>query len=252
MESGTHSDLLEVWGLPPHDVFAVGNDGTILEYDGVTWHGMDSPTSNDLTDVWGWTGDDVFAVTGIGQTLHYDGDTWSVRTAPLLSPLTSLWGVSASEVYAAGDHRDLIRYNGSEWVVAAGPGGDKFSDIWGVGSSFIVVAEPKTFGGGVGLGPEGSIHLYDGNDWRVWADSLYVRPVSIWGASPGEVYAVGTEFIFTGRPPFIEIGSVLHFDGREWTRTDVAIDRRLRAIWGTSSGDVWSVGDGGYIVRMLR
>jgi hypothetical protein len=169
MESGTHSDLLEVWGLPPHDVFAVGNDGTILEYDGVTWHGMDSPTSNDLTDVWGWTGDDVFAVTGIGQTLHYDGDTWSVRTAPLLSPLTSLWGVSASEVYAAGDHRDLIRYNGSEWVVAAGPGGDKFSDIWGVGSSFIVVAEPKTFGGGVGLGPEGSIHLYDGNDWRVWA-----------------------------------------------------------------------------------
>ena len=53
-------------GVPASDVFAVGDGGTILHYNGSTWSSMTSGTTNYLRGVWGSSGSDVFAV----------GDQW--------------------------------------------------------------------------------------------------------------------------------------------------------------------------------
>ncbi|MFC1926945.1 hypothetical protein ACFLWV_04270, partial [Chloroflexota bacterium] len=45
MTSGTLDDLWGVWGSSSTDVFAVGDNGTILQYDGSDWTPMTSGTA---------------------------------------------------------------------------------------------------------------------------------------------------------------------------------------------------------------
>ncbi len=51
--------LLDVWGSSGSNVFAVGDSGAILHYDGVSWSAMSSGTTNSLLGVWGSSGSDV-------------------------------------------------------------------------------------------------------------------------------------------------------------------------------------------------
>lgn len=67
----TEGWLQDVWGSSGNDVFAVGDNGTILHYDGTQWRQMNSGTSETLYDVWGVSGSDVFAVGTGGTILHY-------------------------------------------------------------------------------------------------------------------------------------------------------------------------------------
>ncbi|MFL5600605.1 MAG: hypothetical protein ACJ78I_09435, partial [Gemmatimonadaceae bacterium] len=64
--SGSTQLLRSVWGSAGNSVFAVGDNTTILRYDGSTWtaqtvNGTPSP-SMDLTGVWGASASNVFAV----------------------------------------------------------------------------------------------------------------------------------------------------------------------------------------------
>lgn len=65
-------------------------------------------------------------------------------------------------------------------------------------------------------------------DSRTWA-MLY----GVWAAGPNEAFAVG------GR------GTIRHFVGGDVRDgvTDAPVTEDLRAVWGTSSADVWAVGD---------
>jgi hypothetical protein len=55
----------------PHEVYVVGDFGTIGHYDGSRWSGMRSGTITDLYGVWGSSGRDVYAVGDEGTILHY-------------------------------------------------------------------------------------------------------------------------------------------------------------------------------------
>ena len=65
--------LNAVWGAGPADVFAVGDYGTILHYDGTAWKKMTSGTTNRLWGVWGSSSQDVFAVGDLGTILQHRG-----------------------------------------------------------------------------------------------------------------------------------------------------------------------------------
>ena len=69
MSSGTTYVLYDVWGSN-NDVYAVGNSGTILHYDGSSWSAMSSGTTNILYGVWGSSNNDVYAVGGVGTILR--------------------------------------------------------------------------------------------------------------------------------------------------------------------------------------
>jgi hypothetical protein len=74
MTSGTSNWLFGVWGSSGSNVFAVGDSGTILHYDGSSWSSMTSGTSNDLEGVWGSSGSNVFATGEGGTILHHSAD----------------------------------------------------------------------------------------------------------------------------------------------------------------------------------
>ena len=77
-----------VWGSSNSDVFAVGDGGTILHYDGSTWTTMNSGTNYSLTGVWGSTSSDVFAV---GFVFWHIGGAGTIVLLDLLWPYAS-WG----------------------------------------------------------------------------------------------------------------------------------------------------------------
>ena len=61
--------LNDVWGISGSDVFAVGNYGTILHYDGSTWSPMWSGADSRLHGVWISPDRDAFAVGYYGAIL---------------------------------------------------------------------------------------------------------------------------------------------------------------------------------------
>ncbi len=63
---------------------------------------------------------------------------------------------------------------------------------------------------------------------------------NVWGAAPDNVYAVGGD---------AGAGAVAHFDGAGWQTTIVTDSSDLWSVWGTSSRDVFAVGDDGAIVH---
>jgi hypothetical protein len=63
------SVLNEIWGSSATDVFAVGEDGVVLHYDGAAWT-LATPTRAGLLGVWGSSPGDVYAVGAAGTILH--------------------------------------------------------------------------------------------------------------------------------------------------------------------------------------
>ena len=51
----------------------VGQQPLALHWDGSTWEQMDSGTSQDLWGVWGTGENDVYAIGNSGTILHFDG-----------------------------------------------------------------------------------------------------------------------------------------------------------------------------------
>ena len=76
MSSGSSMTLRAVWGSSKSDVFAVGDNGTILHFDGSRWRPMSSGTTEHLHGVSGTAPDDVYAGGDNGTALRYDGFKW--------------------------------------------------------------------------------------------------------------------------------------------------------------------------------
>src|SRR5215831_18736214 len=67
------NNLSAIWGSEASDVWAVGDSGTILHWDGSAWSSVSSGTTNALRAVWGSGASDVWAVGDFGTILHWDG-----------------------------------------------------------------------------------------------------------------------------------------------------------------------------------
>ena len=107
--------LNSVWCSSPTDVFAVGENGLILHFDGNSdklWTPMISGTTAYLFDVWGSSSSDVFAV-GVSYDsttkqskpviLHYNGTSWSeIDTGMTVGSLNGVWGSASNDVFVVG------------------------------------------------------------------------------------------------------------------------------------------------------
>ncbi|MFO0656470.1 MAG: hypothetical protein U0787_15500 [Polyangia bacterium] len=60
-----------MWSSGDTFIIAVGDGGTILQYDGVAWKTMTSNTTANLRAVWGTSPTNIFAVGDGGTVLHY-------------------------------------------------------------------------------------------------------------------------------------------------------------------------------------
>ena len=102
LASGTTNTLYGIWGNDEEDVFAVGHNGTILNYNGTSWSSMTSNTTNTLYSVEGSGTSDVFAVGASGTILHYNDISWSSQTSGTTNTLYGVWDYNSSNIFAVG------------------------------------------------------------------------------------------------------------------------------------------------------
>ena len=62
--------MVAVWGNSPAQVFALGDAGTILHFDGLEWKVEPNPAPLDLSAVWGSSAVDVWAVGALGTVVR--------------------------------------------------------------------------------------------------------------------------------------------------------------------------------------
>jgi hypothetical protein len=147
--------------------------------------------------------------------------TWTESSLPNEGILTGCWVFGPKNIYVVGG--SIWKWNGTNWnedTVQWSRG-----TLHGLlsGSSLFAFSEKDMWitNGGVVLHVVGSYAVrFD------VGGSLH----SSWGTSSANMYSVG------------DGGTILHFDGTNWTRMVSGTTKNLYSIWGTSDGDIWAAG----------
>ena len=173
--------LNAVWSSSPTNVFAVGDSGFIVHYDGTAWAPQTSGTTQHLNAVWGsGAGVAIFAVGNGGTILSFDGSSWHAQTSGTTQPLYGIWGASAVDVFAVGGGGTILHYDGNAWTTQVSGSTQTLHGVWGnSGSSVYTVGDAST------------ILRYDGTNWTPQLAGASMDLRGVWGSSPTNVFAVG-------------------------------------------------------------
>ncbi|WP_434479812.1 Ig-like domain-containing protein [Gemmatimonas sp.] len=288
-------------------VYAVGTGGQILRRTTSGWSAMTSPTSRTLRGVHGVFGSNVWAVGDAGVMLRFNGTAWQTmneadgqfldcRAVHVRGPTDVMatcnernWGWSIQRwngtnwtrmntpqrefmtdiaetngiVYAVGSQRTAYRLVGNDWVQDADRLGDQFvtgiyadaRGIMAVGNEGFTMRRTSTgwtilsgyplydamWAGGpdliVAAGTRGAIDLFDGTRWtssRPQGETNGIRDV--WGASRDAIFAVGPQ------------ATMLRYDGARWQTQAVPTTAWINGVWGLRRDSVWAVTGNGEIL----
>jgi len=268
------SNLNGVWAGAPDNVWAVGMGGLILRYDGKRWQRFKGPTTERLNAVWGTSADAVW-IGGSGGLFFWNGKEFvtypvslssvidvhgsapnnvrstlgtqaigyfdgSKLTQPILteggptSSVLAVWTFEPHVAYGAGSGGTIIRADGpfampfdytTSIVYAAG---GYLEDLWGTTAD-----EPLWAVGESGLVVSG--HVDQKTSFQVLDAGTVASLYGVWGSSQSDIWTVG------------DTGTILHYDGKNWTDRSLATAVDLRDIDGTGKNDVWAVGTDGSI-----
>ena len=77
METGTEEYLLSIWGTSGDNIFVVGDNSSILHFDGKAWSKINPIKEEYFTKVKGLGKDCVYVAGENGTVLRYDGTCWN-------------------------------------------------------------------------------------------------------------------------------------------------------------------------------
>jgi len=225
------SRLRAVVVLSAHDVWACGDPGMLVHFDGQQWKIVDRERGHRLHQLFGFGPGDIWAVGDNGTLLHYDGALWHDVPSGSRAYLTSIWGARPDDVWVVGKASEgqaaLLHYDGTAWHL--GPSGtpQNLLSVWGVRRDLIWA-----------VGHQGTVLQYDGTVWRQLSGiPTTEKLISVWGTSERDVWVVGRE------------GVALHFDGQTWSLLPTQVRQNLNAGWSRGPHDVWVVGNQGVILH---
>jgi len=231
--------LTSIAGLDADDVWAVGERGTVLHWEGAHWSTLPSPTSGRLNKVWVAGRRDVWAA-GEGALLHWNGSAWSNQIANSRYTLSSINGSVPQSLWAvgaiSGPHTVglLLRGDGNTWTPVTLPTRAPLTDVWARSDQDVWV-----------VGARGTLLHWNGSTWSSGpSSSLLFQFQGIWGNEAGEVWAVG-------QSDGSRRGLILHRRNGVWFPVDSGVNHSLIGVWGTGLSDVWAVGLGGTILRYV-
>ena len=100
--------LRAVWGAASNDVWAAGDAGTLLHFDGANWSAptpIGAATNQDLYGLYGTSATDAWAVGLSGALVHWDGTTWTASPQSGVTTnqtLRAVWGSAVNDYWAIG------------------------------------------------------------------------------------------------------------------------------------------------------
>ncbi|MGH7436957.1 MAG: WD40/YVTN/BNR-like repeat-containing protein [Polyangiaceae bacterium] len=168
--------------------------------------------------------------------------SWQVVHGGETATLLSVWGSSSHDVFAVGgplgdgSPAEMLHFDGSAWKSMAPGGTETFWWVHGTGPADVWA-----------VGEQGRVTHYDG---RLLSEAS-PRPTTatlygVWAAGPHDIWAVGGSIDHGASQPN---DVCLHYDGSSWVATDgpPATGRVFFKVWGTSSSNLYVVGELGII-----
>lgn len=231
-----------------------------LRYNGANWISVPADEietgsgGGGFFALWGSSATDVYAVgdtVDAGSARHpsaarWNGSTWLPVDLPSVAglSLSDVWGSSDLDVYAVGSAAGrgvVLHFDGATWSVVldephvgfARAAGTSSSDVWVTGHALVPTGSGQEETAG-----HGAIRHFDGTTW-----SVVQSPTS---APLGAVSALSSSAVYTIAAD--GLGTVWRYDGTNWVELDLRAGRQFD-LWGSSSGDIFAVGENGVLLR---
>ncbi len=224
--------LNDIWGAAANeDIFAVGERGTILHYDGSAWRRqagpdlmMDVPAAGAWTSIHGTRPDDLVAGT-TKDVFQRVGERWEhVERFSMEGRVYDVWGASPNEAWAVG--WKIWRWDGNpegDWEEFESPVSVDLNRVHGTApNDFYIAADDATL-----------LH-YDGSTFEVVSlPNIGVLDLNdVWAAAPDRVFVA------------VHDQTILLFNGMSWgvhDLTGLGLFGRVTALWGEVVDEIISV-----------
>jgi photosystem II stability/assembly factor-like uncharacterized protein len=272
--SPTTADLNGVAFTDTGEGWAVGDGGTILRYDGVSWALTPSPGILNLNGI-AVSGNAGWAVGESGTVLRLSGGTWTDESLGITSDLYGVDLADDGAGWLGGDAGTIYRLVSGSWT------SENVSDTVNIYCVAVYDSDAAWAGGLLNVlyewGTDGwsevEVPSYDPlpTDTAYRAAAAYADGAAAVWAGGCNVYfsnSVGGEWTFTTAPTPSPIngihiktgadygwavgdgGTLASYDGSSWYlygESEVTGD--LNDVFTVGKDDAWAVGDGGAIYR---
>lgn len=187
-------------------------------------------------DLWGIAGQEdggILAGGRYGTLVRFAGGDWDhLRSLGPEAHIRGMWAFSDSDIFAASDSHEVYHFDGNQWSVAASAP-NKLNAVWGSSLDDVYA-----------VGYQGALLHSDGNAW-VQLPDLECNNFDVWGTGPDDVWVVGGICWYGGASG----GGVYHFDGVDWTPSQLGSQDILHGVWASGPHDVFVVGRMGTILH---
>ncbi|MCK4295290.1 MAG: fibronectin type III domain-containing protein, partial [Candidatus Marinimicrobia bacterium] len=226
--------LHDVRFIDTNNGYAVGEYGTFLYFNGISWSEFNSPTSSTIGSVFPLTNDDIWCYAN-DDIYQWNGSEWSEYNLAI-STITDIFFIDINNGWVVDRNGKMFHYNGVGWAFHSDLNDnyiERFfflnsSEGWYFYSSYSSTSSSNN----------GAYH-FDGSSWTLYENSDYpiYKVRQLQEISSSNVWAVGYD------------GVIFNYDGTRWNKVICPVTDDLYGIFMLSGSDGWAVGENGVILR---
>ncbi|MBU1320332.1 MAG: hypothetical protein KKG33_13565 [candidate division Zixibacteria bacterium] len=176
----TLANYVSIWGQSPWDVYAAGDNGKVIHFDGAAWRELDTGSNKHIAAIRGTRDGLIFTAGEEGTILRYDGTNWAQIFSDSRYYFLGLLVKEPNRIIAIGQNGVAIHYDGVSWVTRLKDTGIDLIDIWGVRSDEVLA-----------VGRGGTILFFNGSYWTRYFSGTSSDLYGIWGEDRNSFYVVG-------------------------------------------------------------
>ena len=265
--SGSTANLRAIWASDATNLWAVGDNGTILRGDGTNWTAQTSGTTQHLRAVWGTTSASVWAVGDNGVILFFNGTSWAAQSSGTTSALRGVWGSNGTNIFACGDGGIILRStNGTSWAATTSGTTNQLRAVRGADASNVYA-----------VGASGTVLKWSGSSWAAQTSGVTTQLNAVFAANSTNIWAVGSGGVVrkgngttwasqtsangadlngvwaASTTSLLASGSssaqMVSTNGTAWSNVNLSALGSFNGVFGTSATIGWAVGDGGAIFK---
>lgn len=223
----TKKSLRGVWCAHPNLIYAVGDAGTVIKYDGQDWTSENIPANNRLHGIWGTSPNNIYVIGDNTTILHFDGDAWSVcYRGEVDVAFLAITGFGAHDIFVVGDNGTAVRFDGVNWQRMETGTQYELYAIWGFDPEHVLA-----------VGGAGVVLRWNGEQWQLFNAGTDNDLYGVWGESLEQIYLCGLS------------GTLIDFSDRSWNKQFTGSRSDLHAISCLSSEQVFAAGSRGCILQ---
>jgi hypothetical protein len=141
------SALRGLWGSAANDVWAAGEFGHIIHWDGTAWSDSIDLGNGSIYGISGTSATDVWAAGT--KLLHWDGSAWVMWPMPLAG-FFDIWARTSTDVWAVGIDGAIAHFDGTQWCQVPADHSVAYVSIWGASAKDLWLVDTS----GVLHGPD--------------------------------------------------------------------------------------------------